>query len=146
MDRLQILKDYVEQREEKKRLNLIVYQTYFKDFIPDIKEVIELHTFMYHHKLPHFVDDNNPNRHKVVFNYIGTFHIIEMRRFTPAYCQDYKFRINEKGEYTLIDLDGDTIKLTHDAEIDNLQVFCEEFPKYRDRFFEYVESFQTKEV
>lgn len=146
MDRLQILKDYVEQREEKKRLNLMVYQTYFKDFIQDIKEVIELHTFMYHHKLPHFVDDNNPNRHKVIFNYIGIYHIIEMRRFTPAYCQDYKFHINEKGEYTLIDLDGDTIKLTPDAEIENLQVFCEEFPKYRDRFFEYVESFQTKEV
>lgn len=142
MDRLQILKDYVEQREEKK----IVYQTYFKDFIPDIKEVIELHTFMYRHKLPPFVDDNNPNRHKVMFDYIGTYHIIEMKRFTPAYCQDYKFHINEKGEYTLIDLDGDTIKLTPDAEIENLQVFCEEFPKYRDRFFEYVESFQTKEV
>ena len=146
MDRLQILKDYVEQRERKKRLNLIVYQTYFKDFIPDIKEVIELHTFMYRHKLPPFVDDKNPNRHKVMFDYIGTYHIIEMKRFTPAYCQDYKFHINEKGEYTLIDLDGDTIKLTPDAEIENLQVFCEEFPKYRDRFFEYVESFQTKEV
>lgn len=146
MSRLQILKDYVEQREEKKRLNLVVYQTYFKDLIPDIKEVIELHTFMYQHQLPHFVDNDNPNRHKVIFNYIGTTHIIEMRRFTPAYCQDYKFHINEKGEYTLLDFDGDTIKLTPDAEIENLQIFCEEFPKYRDRFFKYVESFQMKEV
>ena len=69
-----------------------------------------------------------------------------MRRFIPAYCQDYKFHVNKEGKYILVNYDGDVTELTHDAEIENLQVFCEEFPKYRDRFFEYVESFQTKEI
>lgn len=146
MDRLQILKDYVERKNNSKKINLNNLRWAYYIFLPDIQEVIKLQAFIHQNNLPHFNDDKNPNRHKIIFNYVEINRAIEMRRLVPAYCQDYKFQINGQGKYILVDYDGCAIELTPEAEIENLRVFCEEFPKYRDRFFEYVESFQTKEV
>lgn len=140
MDRLQILKDYINRRDTAVVRDVGTLREQFQSFKDDIKEIIELNAFLKKNNIQLWKNAN----HSQVFVFWVSHNDLAFQ--IRKRCYKGCFYIDKNGRYSLINEGGFKQTMPYETERDYLSAFCRYFPKYRDSFFEDIESFQTKEV
>lgn len=141
MDRLQILKDYINRRDTAIVRDVGTLREQFQSFKDDIKEIIELNAFLKKNNIQLW---KNANHSQIAVFWVNHNDLVFQIR-KPCY-EGYLFYVDKNGKYSLVNEGGFKQKMSYEMERSFLYAFCYRFPDYRDSFFEDIESFQTKEV
>lgn len=141
MDRLQILKDYVNRRNIAVVQDVENLRKQFQSFKKDIKEIIELQEFLDKNNISIW---ENANHSQIAVFWVNHNDLVFQIR-KPCYT-GYFLYVDKNGKYSLVNEGGFKQKMSYEMERSFLYAFCYRFPDYRDSFFEDIESFQTKEV
>lgn len=135
MEVVQILYDYISQKEQEKSTLLVQ----LKQYIGDIKEVVQIHNILYDNCLQSY-----PYNTQSLSKECNIFWIpFEKKNCLRMVLPDENagtFIIDDEGNYCIVKAERLIIKESLEIENKYLSMFCKWFPKYRDNVFEFVRN------
>lgn len=143
MEKVQILYDYIYQKEQEKAKLLTQLQTY----VEDIKEVLEIHNVLHDNHLTPY-----PYNSSLLSDSCNIFWLpFDKENYLRMVLTEENkavFLINGEGKYHIGRPERSHVLVSLSLEDENkyLSTFCKWFPEYRDNVFKYVENFRIKEI
>lgn len=135
MEVVQILYDYISQKEQEKSTLLVQ----LKQYIEDIKEVIEIHNILHDNCLQSYPYNTQSLSEECNIFWIPFEKKNSLRMVLPDEHAG-TFIIDNEGNYGIVKADRHIIKESLEVENKYLSMFCKWFPKYRDNVFEFVKN------
>ena len=146
-ERLEILKNYKKKRDSKYNELKNEYKKQFETYVPYIQEILYLDDYMKANEIPSHTDNDKRIVYFVSNSILRHDSKKELRMcVNRPYLKGIYFCIDEWGKYYLSYGNKETRKIERvQDEVQFLEMFLTNFPRYKDNFFDYVDKFERKE-